>query len=85
MEITDITTPDAPAEAGADLALNDRAALALNSTKTEADLREMAAKYTHITAGGLRYTGIFRSTMDAVLDAMERFPGAGRISVMVAK
>lgn len=38
-----------------------------------------------ITAGAQRYTGIFKSTMDAVLDAMERFPGAGRISVRVAK
>lgn len=38
-----------------------------------------------ITAGGLRYTGIFASTVDAVLDAMERFPGVGRISVEVAK
>lgn len=34
-----------------------------------------------ITAGGLRYTGIYPSTMDAVIDAMERFPGVGRISV----
>lgn len=29
------------------------------------------------------YTGVFRSTCDAQLDAMERFPAAGRIDVQV--
>lgn len=46
MEITEITTQEPSTE----LALQDRAAVALNSSKTEAQLREMAAKYTHITA-----------------------------------
>lgn len=35
-----------------------------------------------ITVGAaLSYTGLFASTCDAVADAIERFPGATRISV----
>ena len=34
-------------------------------------------------AGQQAYTGVFRSTYDAQMDAMERFPAAGRIDVQV--
>lgn len=34
-------------------------------------------------AGQPAYAGLFRSTCDAQLDAMERFPAAGRIDVQV--
>ena len=34
-----------------------------------------------VTAGRVRYSGIFASTCAAVLDAMTRFPAARRISV----
>ena len=35
-----------------------------------------------VTVGAaLSYTGLFSSTCDAVADAIERFPGATRISV----
>lgn len=33
-----------------------------------------------ITVGALTYAGLFASTCAAVLDAMDRFPGATRIT-----
>lgn len=36
-----------------------------------------------ITIGALRYTGLFRSSVMAVLDAMGRYPDARAISVRV--
>lgn len=38
-----------------------------------------------VTAGTERYLGLFASSFDAVLDAMDRFPGATRITAKVAK
>lgn len=34
-----------------------------------------------VTVGALSYSGVFHSTCAAVADAIERFPGATRISV----
>jgi hypothetical protein len=34
-----------------------------------------------ITVDGEKYTGIFAHSCDAVIDAIDRFPGARRISV----
>lgn len=36
-----------------------------------------------ITIGTMRYTGLFRSSVMAVLDAMRRYPEARAISVRV--
>lgn len=37
-----------------------------------------------VRVGGTIYTGLWPSTNDAVIDALERFPGAGRIEVLDA-
>ena len=37
-----------------------------------------------VTAGAEHYSGLFASSFDAVLDAMDRFPGASRITAKVA-
>lgn len=39
-------------------------------------------KHFTIRANNIRYSGLFACSIDAVLDAMERFPGAARISVI---
>lgn len=38
-----------------------------------------------ITVAGLRYSGLFRSTCAAVIDAMARYPHATGISVRAAR
>lgn len=38
-----------------------------------------------ITVGALSYAGLYASTCDAVADAIERFPGATKISVRACK
>jgi hypothetical protein len=37
-----------------------------------------------ITVDGTTYSGPFASSFDATMDAMDRFPEAGRIDVQVA-
>ena len=41
-------------------------------------------KIYQIKVNGLTYQGLFASTCDAVVDAMDRFPAANRISARAA-